>query len=203
MDAFETCQVAYRLAQHELIAHQRSAFAQEIQSRTLLPALSLYLDLDNWPDNPALESLGEHEKALLREWGGPYREQLSAFHARTETLRAATHEQLLKALQALGEQAGRELLKLQGPLDQRVAAAVNSASRARKDKLDGIGLVGGLLETEGRFARGFYRTSGLKPKALSEDLRRCHLYRAGDIRLDPDEKTRLGFVELEVNDEGR
>jgi len=201
MEAFETCQVDYLLAQHELIAHQRSAFAQEIQSKAMLPALSLYLD--NWPDNPELESLSEDEKALLREWGGPYMEKLSAFHARTETLRAATHEQLLKALQALGEQAGREFLKLRGPIDQRLAAAVNSASQLRKDKLDGIGLVDGLLETEGRFAKGFYKTSGLEPRVLSEDLRRCYLYRSGGLCLSPDEKARLGFVELEVNDEGR
>lgn len=203
MEAFETCQVDYLLAQHELIAHQRSAFAQEIQSKAMLPALSLYLDLDNWPDNPELGSLSEDDKALLREWGEPYTKQLSAFHAKTETLRVTAHEQLLKALQALGEQAGREFLNLQGPLDQRIAAVISTASQARKDTLDGIGLTEGLLETESRFAKGFYKTSGLEPKALSEDLRRCHLYRSGDLYLDPDEKARLGFVELEVNDAGR
>ncbi|GAB3392044.1 hypothetical protein [Azotobacter armeniacus] len=206
MEAFETCQVAYRLAQHELIAHQRSAFAQEIQSGTMLPALSLYMDLDNWLDNPALESLSEDDKALLREWGESYTKQLSAFHARAETLHAATHERLLRALQALGEQAGREFLKLQGPLERRIATVLTNASQIRQNKLDGIGSVGGVLGTETtRFAQGFYKTSGLNPKelseGLSEDLKRCYLYRSG-VPI-PDEKTRLGFADEEVNDEGR
>lgn len=164
MEAFEICQEAYLLAQHELIAHQ--------------------------------------ESALAREWSKSYMKP-SAFRAKTETLRVATHEQLLNALQILGEQAGRDFLGLQGPIDQRLAAVLNTASRTRKNKLDGFGLVGGLLKKGNRFARGFYKTSGLEPKVLSENLRRCYLYRSGSLSLDPDEKARLGFVDEEVNDEGR
>ncbi|MGV6474585.1 hypothetical protein [Azotobacter vinelandii] len=164
MEAFEICQEAYLLAQHELIAHQ--------------------------------------ESALAREWSKSYMKP-SAFREKTETLREATDAQLLNALQVLGEQAGRDFLSIQGPIDQRLAAVLDTASRTRKNKLDGFGLVGGLLKKGNRFARGFYKTSGLEPKVLSEDLRRCYLYRSGGLCLSPDEKARLGFVELEVNDEGR
>ncbi|MFC0668590.1 hypothetical protein ACFSKY_23195 [Azotobacter chroococcum] len=127
----------------------------------------------------------------------------SAFREKTETLREATDAQLLNALQVLGEQAGRDFLSLQGPIDRRLAAVLDTASRIRKDKLDGFGLVGGLLKKGSRFARGFYKTSGLEPRALSEDLRRCHLYRSGGLCLSPDEKARLGFADEEMNDEGR
>lgn len=141
----------------------------------------------------------EQESMLL---GASYMKP-SAFREKTETLREATDAQLFNALQALGEQAGREFLSLQGPIDQRLAAVLDTASRTRKNKLDGFGLVGGLLKKGNRFARGFYKTSGLEPKVLSEDLRRCYLYRSGSLSLDPDEKARLGFVDEEVNDEGR
>lgn len=145
--------------------------------------------------------LARHEQESLRS-GASYMKP-SAFRKKTETLREATDAQLLNALQVLGEQAGRELLSLRGPIDQRLAAVLETASRIRRHRLDGFGLAGGLLKKGSRFARGFYKTSGVEPKALAEDLRRCHLFRAGDIRLDPDEKARLGFAELEVNDEGR
>ncbi|MFD1690560.1 hypothetical protein ACFSHR_00535 [Azotobacter chroococcum] len=84
----------------------------------------------------------------------------SAFREKTETLREATDAQLLNALQVLGEQAGRDFLSLQGPIDRRLAAVLDTASRIRKDKLDGFGLVGGLLKKGSRFARGSTRPRG-------------------------------------------
>lgn len=126
---------------------------------------------------------------------------LSAYeHAKnyvsTKTLEqdASCVKRLLRtALHALGHKAGQQFLTLPGQLDQRVAVAIIQASKIRKDQLDGVGLIDGLLRN-GVFADGFYKASGLTRQELSNDLRLCHLYRSGLISIEQEDQIRLGFA---------
>ncbi|WP_449100346.1 hypothetical protein [Pseudomonas veronii] len=69
MKTFESCCKAFHAVEAAIVAHRNSELGVEIQEKTMLGKLSMFMDLDNWPENPDLQGLTEADEKQLREWG--------------------------------------------------------------------------------------------------------------------------------------
>ncbi|QCT95438.1 hypothetical protein FEV13_00370 (plasmid) [Stutzerimonas degradans] len=193
MKTFDSCCKAYHAILEEACAHFSSELGVEIRDKVMLAEVNLYLDLDNWPDNPELQALTEAQKQTLREWGPGYMQRLQAFHKKTDELEQARYQAVCQALRVLGEQMGAEFNgKPIGPLDQRVADVLSKADLLRKTQLDGFGYVD-VLEPESNFAKGFFKVTMLNKTGLFSDLKLCSQIRENGSRFSDEEKARLGF----------
>jgi hypothetical protein len=193
MKTFDSCCKAYHAINADAVAHFGSELGVEIRNKVMLADLSLFMDLDNWPDNPELQALTDAQKTTLREWGPGYDQKLQAFHKRTEELKQARYQAVCQALRVLGEEMGAEYeLLTSGPLDQRIADVLTKADLLRKTFLDGFGYVD-LRDAESNFAKGFFKATKLKKTELYSDLNLCSQIRENGSRISVEEKVRLGF----------
>lgn len=177
----------------EIAAHSSSELGVEIQGKTMLHKLSMFMDLDNWPASPDLVGITDEQEMELREWGPVYTKRLEAFHAKAEELRKDRYKAVCVDLTALGEEMGEEYnFFTSGPLDERIADVLCKADLLRKTQLDGLGYVD-VLDPETNFAKGFYKTTKLKRTELFRDLKLCAQSRNDGVVLELEEMVRLGF----------
>ncbi|WP_137887476.1 hypothetical protein [Pseudomonas sp. 2FE] len=200
MKTFESCSKAFHAAEAAIVAHRCSELGIEVQGKTMLKKLSMFLDLDNWPESPDLRGLTKEDEQDLRVWGADYSTRLQDFHRKAEELRTERHNALCSALRSLGKEIGCEFLELCGPLDQRFADALCKADRLRKTMLDGIGYVD-LIDPETNFAKGFYGATALKKTELFHNLKLCAEYRNNGTRHSDEVMAKLGFAEEVCNED--
>lgn len=195
MKSFDSCCKAFRDVEADIAAHFASEMAVEIREKTMLNKLSMFMDLDNWPDSPDLQGVTIEDEKRLREWGAVYSQKLQAFHAKTDELKKRRYEVVCEALRILGKEMGDEFTLLtSGPLDERIANVLSKADLLRKTCLDGIGYVD-IVDPNTFFAKGFYSTTKLQKTKLYSDLKLCTEHRSGAQLLTAEEMVRLGFVE--------
>lgn len=193
MQTFENCCQEYHVIFAAALGHFSSDMAVEVRNKEMAPDLNLYLDLDNWPDNPELLDLTEAQKQRLREWGPDYMQKLQAFHDKTEELKQAVHQTVCEALKVLGEEMGREFLtQTSGPFDERIATVLSRADLLRKTLLDGFGYVD-VLDPESNFAKGFFKVTKLNKTKLFSDLKLCAQIRENGTLHSFEIMKQLGF----------
>jgi len=196
MKTFKEASEAYLSIVRELGEHLITEMGEDIRTKRHLERYSAYSDLKHWPDSPLLEGMGEAERKELIRWGDEYREKLTVFHARTSELKSARYRALCQALTLLGFETGKAFLEASGAFDERIHGVLGQADDRRRHELDGIGYVC-IREENGNFAKGFYKSSGLKKTALFSDLKLCAVYRAqhqnGQLKATEEDLKRLNL----------
>lgn len=192
---------AYKDADHSLNGHLGSDFLQLTKNVEVKDRYQAYLDLDHWPESELLTNLSDQEKQELRTWGSKLERELNDFYQKSQVLVSNRLKALLNALFFLGAQAAQEVLAATGPLTERVTQALRKADSIRRKDLDGIGYVD-VVYDDASFAKGFYKTLGMKRDKFFADMKLCTQYMEKCIELSEEEKKRLGFA-VEVADESR
>ncbi|MCC9289609.1 hypothetical protein [Pseudomonas aeruginosa] len=200
MKSFESCCQAFHAVDAAIVAHRNSELGVEIQEKSMLGKLSMYMELDNCPENPDLHGLTEADDKQLRECGVVNSKRLQDFHAEAEELRMERYNAVCRALRLLGEENGLQFnFYTSGALDERIANVLSHAVLLRKTLLDGLGYVD-VHDPETNFAKRFYSTTKLKKTELFHVLKLCAEFRYNGVLLAYEVLARLGFDEGVDND---
>ena len=196
MKKFTEASAALQSIVREIGEHQISEMGEDIRTKRHLDRYSAYIDMTAWPESPLLEGMGEAEREELVKWGAEYHKKLRVFHSRSEELHKARVRIWCEALTALGFETGKAFQETEGAFDERINGVLAEADQRRKYELDGIGYVC-VREEKGSFAKGFYKSSGLKKSAMFADLTLCAVYRAqhqaGQLKATKEELERLNL----------